>query len=382
MSVRPQFRRGARLAIAGLFALGAAACEDLGVGSGAEREDRIVFVSNREVLDSATVLYPPTDVFVMNADGTGVQNLTHGPDWDFHSSVSVSPDGGRIAFASDRATPGCAQIFTMHTDGSARAQVTTEHCNYVPRWSPDGTRLAYLSLRAGRVAVFTMNANGTSQRDLSTATLAGAAGCTATQPPTVGLLGWVPGGRVTFYHHRCGVGYRYFVAPGDGTGAVAQLDYDAYAAYWSPDGARVAFIDWHGGVLKLHVMNADGSNLRVLTTDEVGDGLMPRVQAIEVNPWSPDGTRLVFSRHLYNGDGTEQSGMYVVNADGSGLRRLPLDHATDFNGWSPRGDRLAFSVWEQPGRRDVYVVNADGTGLTNLTNNPADDHAIGWVRGR
>lgn len=378
MRVRPQCRRGgAHLAITGLIALGTAACEDPGAG----REERIVFLSSRDATASPSDIDPPTDVFVMNGDGSGVQNLTRAPARNLHNSVSVSPDGGRIAFATDRTTPGCPQIFTVHTDGSATAQVTTQGCNNLPRWSPDGARLAYLSWREGRAAVYTINTNGTDPRDLSTPTLAGAEGCTATQPPQIGLLGWATDGRVMFYHDRCGRGYRYFIAPGDGSGAAETLDYDASTAYWSPDGSRVAFVARWGSYRKVHVMNADGSNRRVLITDAVNDEMMPRYEARGTSPWSPDGTRLVIRRELWSAGGISESGVYVIDVDGSRLRRLPLS-SVSFSGWSPRGDRLAFTDWASPGGREVYVVNANGTGLTNLTNNPADDYAIGWVRER
>jgi Tol biopolymer transport system component len=62
----------------------------------------------------------PDDVYVMNADGSGKVNLTSNPERD--TSPTWSPDGMRIAFASDR--DGDYEIYTMRSDGSNVAHVT------------------------------------------------------------------------------------------------------------------------------------------------------------------------------------------------------------------------------------------------------------------
>jgi Tol biopolymer transport system component len=81
------------------------------------------------------------DIWVMNADGSQQQNLTQNDAWD--DQPQWSPDGGKIAFTSDR--DGTPAIYIMRTDGSgARKLVQDPGLNMAfPTWSPDSSRIAF-----------------------------------------------------------------------------------------------------------------------------------------------------------------------------------------------------------------------------------------------
>ena len=97
-------------------------------------------------------------------------------------------------------------------------------------------------------------------------------------------------------------------------------------------------------------MNPDGSGVVQLTDNDADDG----------GPdWSPDGTRILFTRVATSG---ANSDIYVMNADGSGQTRLTDNPAFDFwPVWSPDGTRIAFTSFRDapwPGDTgDIFVMS-------------------------
>lgn len=79
------------------------------------------------------------EIFVMNADGSGVTRLTNDPDYDGMPTWSL--DGQQIAFTS-RCTGGY-RIYTMNANGSNQALHSTKPYSQSPTWSPDGSLIAF-----------------------------------------------------------------------------------------------------------------------------------------------------------------------------------------------------------------------------------------------
>ena len=241
---------------------------------------RIAFYSDRD---------GDREIYVMNADGSGLEQLTDNDSSD--RFPAWSPDGGRIMFVSDRDNNvEMYDIYVMNADGSGVEQLTDGCSNSSPAWSPDGDRIAYVS----RGDIYVMDADGS-----------GVVQLTGSEWESCAEL---------FFSDRDGDGYaEAYVRNSDGS--VEPFDYGSLDWYpkWSPDGGRIAFQSGRDGDMEVYVMNADGSGVEQLTDNENADWFPS---------WSPDGGRIVFYSDRDGDDDLSSREIYVMNADGTGVERV------------------------------------------------------------
>jgi TolB protein len=143
---------------------------------------------------------------------------------------------------------------------------------------------------------------------------------------------------------------------------------------WSPDGQKIAFFHLAEEKRQLFVMNADGKNLNLLTTDPA---VVPILQGLL---WSPDSQKIAF---WANNQDEFDPWLWVINADGSNQTLLAAD--IDFTQgnylvWSPNSLQIAFTSGEYSKMNtEVEVIYADGTGRKQLTNHPGLDYPLAWL---
>ncbi|NQV07388.1 PD40 domain-containing protein, partial [bacterium] len=277
------------------------------------------------------------DLFLMDEDGSNVVQLTAEPGDDYNGVWS--PDGSRIAFASDR--DGDYEIYVMAADGGGVIQITDSPAkDFNPAWSPDGTEIAFRSQRTGNDDIWRIGVDGSGLTQLTTHSGFDATGST-------GSWSWITG-EIAFSSNRAGNLQDVFVMDADG-GNVRQLTNlpgADTAPAWSPDGTKLVFVSDRHGQYDIFAMNADGTGQTRLTTDP-GQDVTPS--------WSHDGTSIAFSSDR---DGDFE--LFVMEIDGTNQTQITFDTViTRWPAWTPPTTPSvavcpsgALAAWEGDGLAD------------------------------
>jgi Tol biopolymer transport system component len=210
----------------------------------------------------------------MNADGSGGTQLTTGPADDV--DPAWSPDGSKIAFTSNRA--GNWNIYTMGADGTGLRQINTSvFADRQAAWSPDGSKLAFTSNRSGNWNVYVVGADTTGIRQLTTS------------PTSEAQPAWSPdGSKIAFTSNRSGTNHVFVIGSGgSGLLPITRGFAKDYQPAWSPDGSQIAFVSNLDGYLHIYQVPAGGGTVTQVTSDQAED----RQPA-----WRPTGTALTFAR--------------------------------------------------------------------------------------
>lgn len=219
------------------------------------------------------------DLWAMDADGGGRTSLAAGEEIGEHR---WSPDGRMIAFVDSREENGdlVNDLWVMQADGTGRRKLAKAAFNF--SWSHDG-RLVYTSVADfGDVHLRIVNADGSGDVRLTNRA--------AFEPA------WSPdGSRIAFV--TLGARDIFLINP-DGSGEVnlTRGRSDDEGPAWSPDGSRILFtlgpLD-QPSKTQIAVMNPDGGD-RAILTDHPGLDFEPA--------WSPDGSKIAFTRSEDTGD--------------------------------------------------------------------------------
>jgi len=165
-------------------------------------------------------------------------------------------------------------------------------------------------------------------------------------------------GEILFMSDRDG-DWELYTVNADGTGLkqITKNEVDDWSGVYSPDGTKIAFDAKHGTAQgDIFVVDADGKNLKNLTSSFSEDAFAT---------WSPDGKQIVFERKI-----NDTYRLHIMNSDGSNLRLLNEVNTGGWSipAWSPVGSKIAFSGW-MDGDTEIYIFDTQDASTTQITEN-------------
>jgi dipeptidyl aminopeptidase/acylaminoacyl peptidase len=210
--------------------------------------------------DGARIAYqqdagPFPEIWTALPDGSDQRRLTNNAEPDRHPAWS--PDGTKIAFASDRSpNTALSDLYVMNADGTGQVAITStpDVDEDYPTWSPDGNKIAFS--RDGEIA--TMTPTGTLLAVL-----------TATERSEI-EPDWSPSGTQLVYRVGLNADDEIYKMFADGSG-VTNLTNTGSAVEehpaWSPAGDRIAFVKGAFSAAEVWTMNPDGTGQTRVTNN-------------------------------------------------------------------------------------------------------------------
>jgi Tol biopolymer transport system component len=249
-------------------------------------------------------------------------------------------------------------LYTTNFEGEPINLTNSETHEVMPVWSPDGSKIAFLSAENyedwDEYHLYVLTLETGEIRQVSDLTLT-----------TEAMLAWSPDGRLIAVTHAAL--FRVELESGD----TQQFTTDDSASYpsWTADSSQIVY-ELDG---EIYVIDSDGGNLQQLTTAH------PYTWRPALSPVSDE---IVFIS-----DPDEAAGIYTIRlSDPTFTMLVELSDYSTYNAyWSPDGQHLAFEVFARtdsniniPGMVDVYVVNRDGSDIHTATGDQRDSF-VAWV---
>ena len=217
------------------------------------------------------------EIYVMDDDGGNLQRLTNNLTEDQYPAWS--PDGKRIVFGARREEHFetkfaiTYEIYVMDADGGNQQRLTENRQNdWGPSWSPDGKRIAFASDRKGdlvNIEIYVMDADGGNEHRLTENRVHDT------------FPSWSPDGkRIVFgarreehFETKFAITYEIYVMDADGGNQqrLTENRKNDWFPSWSPDGERIAFSSDRDGNREIYVMDTDGGNQQNLTNHPEAD---------------------------------------------------------------------------------------------------------------
>jgi dipeptidyl aminopeptidase/acylaminoacyl peptidase len=280
--------------------------------------------------------------------------LEGGAPWQFTSgsgsdtSPRWSPDGSQLAFLSTRSA-GLPQIHLMRREGGEAQQLTNFTAGAMSiEWCPDGKRL----LATCKMQVNPERRGGPQNGDSGNA-LSGGPKLVWRLPYKADGMGYLLAREVHLF---------VVDVPSGNSVQITKGNFEVRSASWSPDGQRIAFTRTREGRFAhrtdVWMTDADGRNCSQISHD---------LATTQYPKWSPDGRRIVFTGSAEEGDA--QSRLWLFDVETSRVNGLGEDSIEVVSGdsvqWSQDSSQVIF-VLARRGLQEVACVTVPGGAVTHL----------------
>ena len=249
----------------------------------------------------------PNTIETVDPSGSNLQPLLssgRAPRW--------SPDGSKIAFSRG------ARIFVMDANGSNEKDITTNDTlsYYNPAWSPDGKQIAFQGLGHTNGEIWVMDSNGFNPHSVTPSTFVLLGGND--------LIDWSPDGKRILFSGYSPDSVDLFtlnLADSSLTDITNTPDEYEDRGDWSPDGKQIVVIEDTANAYEIRVMNSSGGTQTTLLSISVPNGAR----------WSPDGKRIVYG---------DNGVLFTMKSDGSD--KIPLGVSGGEPDWGPNPAPVVF----------------------------------------